>query len=451
MMSRPRLLSSLFAALPAILLSAATPLAHAGSPAPPGDAVEPAVQRRSLQELLEELRAAERIQLEAMRGSAEAALRDLRAAVQAKDAGAVRKSQAALEALLPAAAPLLVAQLDPGAEAKDTERAVAAALAQALAARPAPSIHVTLATIAREGSPSGRVNALRVLPGTADPARVASVLREVYEDSEGAVRSAALEALARVGREEDKPLFLAALRSGNSSLVRAALHRVTETADPAFVPIVRSVLADPAVAAPALPSLLAYLRVLKLEKEDVEALLGVIESGLFSVADRTSALALLQDSERAVDSRARRRLRDLADGTASPEIARTAQETLAILGDNRARKDLLAGYDERVERAPDSSDPWLDRANCWYRIREWSKALADYRKAIQLSAGEPRVQPQAHVGAARCSALTGKVKQAADYLQSAPITTEQLRALAADPVFAELRASRYGRVFGLDE
>lgn len=430
-------------------LSIGAPSVHALQPPLPAPLQE---ERESIQEMLERLRAIEEKRLAGMSGEVETALSRLRNALASKKVASVRAAQSAIVKLLPAAAPLFAPHLDPGKGAAPNEIELSREIAVCLARVPAPALHASAVEVVTAGTLQGKLNAIRVLPGTETPAVVGAVLREVYAKEADRIKLAALRELARLGLPKDQTLFAEAFSSEDPRLAQAVLEAKIAERDASFATAVLGILGSVERAGPLLPTLLAYFKAVPdvVDEEHVEAVIAIGANSKYSTDDRVSALQFLADFKSEMGSKQKRKLKSMVE-TSQREIASAAQETLAILGDSRARRNLMQNYDQRVESSPERAAPYLARADAWYRIREYSKALPDYQKAIQLSAGEPRSLPPAYIGAARVSSLLGKEKQSANYLRSAPISSEQLRALAADPDFENLRSSRHGKVFGLDD
>ena len=70
--------------------------------------------------------------------------------------------------------------------------------------------------------------------------------------------------------------------------------------------------------------------------------------------------------------------------------------------------------------------------------------IKDYTRALELGKGKG-VDEEPYLGLARCYALQGKFREAAEYLDRAPISVKTLHELAEDPDFAEMVADKRGR------
>jgi tetratricopeptide (TPR) repeat protein len=112
---------------------------------------------------------------------------------------------------------------------------------------------------------------------------------------------------------------------------------------------------------------------------------------------------------------------------------------LYLVGDKSSRKELLAKYDEQIERNKDWPDSYAARASVLYRIADYREAIKDYQKAIQLAANDLRArQDTAYMGLARCYAMTNKLREAKSTIEKAPLSAKQLAALKRDPAFAKM-------------
>jgi Flp pilus assembly protein TadD len=85
------------------------------------------------------------------------------------------------------------------------------------------------------------------------------------------------------------------------------------------------------------------------------------------------------------------------------------------------------------------------------RLGDDDEAIRDYRQSLSVGKDDPTL-PQDEVSEklARCYVRKGKLKDAADLLNRAPISLKRLGELAEDPEFAPLRNSKFAKdAFGL--
>jgi tetratricopeptide (TPR) repeat protein len=162
-------------------------------------------------------------------------------------------------------------------------------------------------------------------------------------------------------------------------------------------------------------------------------------------------LELLSDAHEEWGSKFKRRLKDLSEAT-TPRIEEAALVALARDGDRGARKQLLEPLDDRVDENESLPSAWEARGSMRYKIGDYKNAIKDYTEALKLSESYGRPQPDLYVGLARAHAQLGKEKDAAEWLDKAPISISELRQLAKDPVFASLvENDKYREVFHLKE
>ena len=186
------------------------------------------------------------------------------------------------------------------------------------------------------------------------------------------------------------------------------------------------------------------------EDDELGALIDLARRASVPPSHRIAILDGLQHLAEKLHFDLRRKVDPLTDHT-HPELREAALTSLAFFGDRGARKQLLAPYDERIDMNPDWALRWADRAEVYYKIGVDRDAIRDWKKALQIAKNDPAPPRGVHLGLARSYARQGRLKDAAEWLDEAPITTKELRSLATDPVFAKLRAhDKHGKVFRLD-
>ena len=127
------------------------------------------------------------------------------------------------------------------------------------------------------------------------------------------------------------------------------------------------------------------------------------------------------------------------------ELREAALVALASLGDRSSKKDLLAPYDETVERNERWFRGYSERAWVLLRIGENDAATKDFRRALKYGQDSASLQPETYIGLARAYARKGKLKDAAEWLRKAPVSLAELQDLEDDQDFVALRASRWGK------
>jgi tetratricopeptide (TPR) repeat protein len=355
-----------------------------------------------------------------------------------------------LAELGPEAALLVVAHLDPGDGASGEDQARADFAAQALLRMaPEPALG-ELERILEHGSSRARLRAIAVLPAIPEGPGVRATLSTSFAESRGELKGAALRALLALGGPEAEALVPEILAGSDWSLIEIALCGLAERERPVAAPLVAALFQQPWRAERFARGLLAYYRAFP-ELVDDEAAEGLarLTSGAAPSEVKLEVLAALPDIAPRLASLRRALEPVIASGP--QELREGAQAALAILGDRAARRALLEPYDAAVDGSKRRPEAWARRASVHMRIRDYSAAIRDYRQALELSEGG-LPDPATYIDLARCYAREHKLQDAAQWLRRAPITLEQLRALAADPDFAELSASRWGReAFALGE
>ena len=338
-------------------------------------------------------------------------------------------------------------------QSDDAGKLRASIVTQALIEMPTRAITSRLIEIAKTGSPDGRLNALRVLGVSPEPERVGTVLVEIYRASHGEQRAAALGALARIGGAENEAILVEALSDPNPEIVRLTLEALASAHNVAIAPKVLALLEKTREALRYVDGFLAYYRACPevADKHHLLALMRIAQDFTASTDARIRVLELLPQFAEKVDGDVKKELRKTADSPTG-EIREAALVALCHLGDKNARRELLAGYDDQIERNKNWSQNFEARANVLYRIGEYRDAIKDYQQALKLSAEDIHARPEtAYVGQARCWAQLGKFKDAAQALEKAPISIKQRGELALEPAFAKMaKDPKYKSLFRLD-
>ena len=407
----------------------------------------------SLEGLLERARERQAAAVEAIRPEVDRLVKELRAAVVEGRRRPIEAARTNLVRVGPIAAPLLIDHLDPGDPSDPDTRAMAVRVSQVLVATRPRSITEGLLDIVRTGTLEGRLNALRVLGETPEPQRVCPVLVEVYRRTDGPLRRSSLASLAKIGGPDAEALLVEALDDPTGDLAGLALRALAGSQAVAAAPDVLAFVRQSSFAAANAREVIAYYDACSsaMTPDHASALIDLASDKEAATDDRTAILALIGQYPEAVGDDERDRLRAIAR-QGLPDLSEAALVCLAILGDRNARRELIEPYDDRVAKNKSWAKSYENRGNVLYRIGEYRDAIRDYRKALDLGAADPRArQEEVHIGLARCYALVGKLREAAQTLRGAPITAAEVKALADDPDFAELRASsRYGDVFDVD-
>lgn len=392
-----------------------------------------------------------------------------------EDASAASLEQAisALASLGVDATPLLVRHLEVTTTPDDPEagearqhamaRRRADRVAEALHRMPCDPIRLELLELAEHGSDGARIRALRVLENTSPPEPVRTRLRALLASAEGELAEALLGTLIAVGGEGQEALLVEQLRRTDlphaelAPLVDLALGALAST-EPDSGPetargagssdalaAVRALLADPEAANLHGEALLAYFLAQPDLVRSEEVLQFVhIATGSAPRATRLAVLAALPELDPPLNHDLRSGLAPLLSERDNA-LREAALVALATLGDRSSKKDLLAGYNDSVDR----NDRWYrgysERGWVLLRIGENDGAIRDFRKALEYGKDSATLQPTTYIGLARAFARKGKLKDAAEWLRKAPVSLAELQALEVDRDFIALRESRWGK------
>ena len=410
-------------------------------------------ERQSLQQLLVRLRQLREDRLGELRNDVDSVLRAIEIEAQTHHVAGLEDQRKKLVALGPEIAPLLVDKIDPGEGADDAAMLRAATIANALAEQASPAITTRLVEIARGGSPAGRLNAVKALATSPDPKRAGEILTEIAKNAQGELRRSAIVGLARLGSPEGVKTIETSLQSPDPAVVQATIEALAEARAAAFAPKVLAIASVTHQATPYVTAILAYYRAVPevVDKAHIQALVRI--AGEISVGNelRARVLEFLPRFSDKFDGEVKKELKQLGTSP-TREIREGALVILVIAGDRGARKDLLTDYDDQIERNKTWPASYEARANILYRIGEYRDAIRDYQKSLDLSAKDFRARTEeAYIGLARCYAQQGRLKEASQTLEKAPISRKQLADLAADPVFQKVAEHKtFGKVFRVE-
>jgi len=405
--------------------------------------------RASLEKLLQRARA-EREAVQARLTPAVQEIARRLEAMEAKDRSShLEPTLGELVALGPEAAPLVLGYLDPGDAAVERERFRARGMATALARTSTAAITEDLLALLQRGSNEGKRNAMRALWDTSEPERVRPALVAFFEASQGDLRAECLKTLIRLGGQATDALLAKVLSNPDANLVDMALGALAETRNAHAAEPVRALLADSRRAAAHARRLLAYYRALPslVREEELVDLARLAQDDAVAIEDRIAVLEALPAFTSSLGSELRRLL-ELVAGSRDRKLREAARIALSRLGDKAARKELLHEYDEFVQKNG-SAVAHSSRAQILERLDEWDSAIKDYQKALLLGSTTSSLQEEVYIGLARCYTRKGRYKEAADWLDKAPIDRGRLKALGEAPEFEDLRKSKYGKeLFG---
>lgn len=424
-----------------------------------------AAEELSLEQLLERYRAEQERLFTTLRVEVERLSGELERITGEKREEAIEARTAALAALGPQAAPLLVPGLEPArsgeaAPGAPTESAGgrgrsqrAAAFAEALRRVSTRAVTPELLALLDRGSEEAQRHSLRVLGASDDRARVGAELRTRFGQAQGRRRGELIAAIAELGTAEDLDFLGDVLGNPDPEVSGLALKALTGSRSTAAARQVLDLVRATEAAKPHVDAILAYYRACPevVDEEHGEALVGL--AAALSQDSRTAeqVLLVLADLEDALDSGVKKALKDLADSP-STRIREAAMVCLVRAGDRGMRRKLLEPYDERVDENAELASAWTNRADVKLRIADYKGAIKDYTEAMRRQAAFLRTEPEVFIGLARCHARLGKPKDAAEWIEKGGLSIVQLRQLARDPDFAEVVADeKLRKVFRLDD
>jgi tetratricopeptide (TPR) repeat protein len=327
---------------------------------------------------------------------------------------ALESEKKSLVALGPEVATLLVDTLDPGTQSTDAQKLRSQYITLVLSELKSRAILQRVIDIAQSGSVDGRLNAIAVLGASTDPERAGPVLVGLYRGNFGELRQAALASLARLGGDSNDKVLEEALTDAKPEVVDATLEALAESHKASMAPRVLKILASPAEAIQHLDKILAFYRASPetVDKATLSGLIKVAGEGAASTEQRQKVLDFLPTLADRFDSEAKKEMRALA-GSNVKEISEGALVVLALIGDRQARKDLLASYDDAIEKNKNWATSYAARGDVLYKIGDYREAVKDYVHAIQLSAEDLRTrQDGMYIGLAKSLSTTADTRTA---------------------------------------
>jgi len=410
--------------------------------------------RESLEAYLKRLRAVQAAQSVGLSASLTEILVRLEQDALARRTEALDRGREQLIALGAEAAPLLVEKLDPGAQASDAQKLVAQTVRRALFELRSSAVTPRLVELAQSASPDGRRNAVLALGSSPEPERAAPLLVGIVKGGPQELRDAALTSLANLkGPEADKALG-EALSDPAPEVVNAALRALTRAKRADLAPRVLRLVESVRDAIPHVEALAAYYGAVPqaVDKAHALAILRLTQDFTPPPEQRARLLDLVPSfPDDSIENEGKKILRELGLSP-TKEVRESALIALTLLGDKNARRDLFAAIETQIDRNRGYAQNYEERARLYYRIEQWRDAAKDYTTALKLSADDFRARPEgSYLGLARCHLQMGKLKDAADTLERAPISLKELQALANDPLFQKLVENpKYRPLFRLD-
>jgi tetratricopeptide (TPR) repeat protein len=406
----------------------------------PARAADGPRERESIQDFLNRLRSNRDGIVNELRGGVEALVRTLEQEAVSRNLDALEAARTRLVALGPESAPLLVELIDPGAQSTDAQKLRAQYVTLALSDLKSRAVTQRLIELAQAGSVDGRVNAIQLLGMSPEPDRAGPVLVGLFRGNHGELKQAAMIALARLGGDANDKILDEGLADAKHEIVDATLDALAQAHKSSMAPRVLKLLAAPSEAVHHLDKLLGYYRACPeaVDKAALTAWIHVVQEISATVEDRTRILEFLPTFADRFDNDTKKELRQMTESQ-TKELREGALVVLVLVGDKNARRELLAEYDDQIDRNPKWPNSFTARGSVLYRIADYREAINDFKKAIQLSAEDLRArQDDAYIGLAKSYAMTNKLKEAAQTIERAPLTAKQIAALKKDPAFAKM-------------
>lgn len=445
----------------ALLLGLAHQPLASGSPASSPSAGTQ--ERRSLEDILKDIEV-ERARFEAETSPKVASIMEQLDALRAATRTAsVRSRKRELVALGPDAAPLLVAYLDPGTPPVAGGLTRAEVTSEVLAGFASSVVTDDLVKMARTGGVHGRKNALRSLESCPEPQRATGAIISIAsgkqtagiskEDAEE-VRIAAFGTLAAFGTPESMAFIQETLTGGNLERASAALMALSAAPVESSAETVLGLLADPEAHRLA-AAIASYYGVHEFLLEDFDHARQVGQVAVMAETSESVRIALfdllrLNDSK--VGTPVKRKIETFTEASRS-DVRLAAHKLLARMKDKRSRKAVLAEFDARVKEGRDVIAAHTDRALILHELGDWNGAVKDWR-AVMKEMAQNRLQrrrKEPYIGIARSLARMKKYREAAEYLESAPISLAELQGLAAHRDFAGMLETKYGETFHVND
>jgi len=406
--------------------------------------------RRSLEELLAEYAATRDARLEALRTEVDSLLRRLELEIDAGGSRQVEDVRKQLIKLGPEVAPLLVRQLDPGANSEiEAIRRRSLELSRVLLELDTLSITDELIALARRGTTHGQRNALRVLSRTSEPDRVSPILRTLFGKENGPPRDATLAAIAAIGGPANDAFVGDSLNPKDEELARVALTALTNSRCVSAGPQVAKLLVEPAIATRFGDLLAAYYTACpELVDESVsDAFMRMIVQEDFKSNPSVLYIGFLAQHSGEWSRDVKRGMETIS--LRPDTVGGEALIALALSGDRTAKKTLLEPYNDEIDDNPDFARAWASRAHIQFRLENYKAATKDYTKALAAKTQSPTDRRNDwHEALARSYARMGKVREASQWLEKSSLSTDRRRELSRDPDFREVAEhSKYGKVF----
>ena len=410
----------------------------------PAAAVGAQSERESLQTFLARVRRERDTMRAKLSADVNAIIGELESLAEKKLLRQATEKRFELVALGEECASLLVDQIDPGNVGTDSQVFRAHQVAIALAEIVSYAITADLLRIAQTGSAEGRQNALLVLANSPEPERVIPAILAIFERGSGKVRESALITLASLGGRESVAVFERALTDEDPGIVALALTSLGQTRNTAAAQQVLGVLRGPR-ATDHVDGLLAYYEAVPeaLTERVSLAFIALLREPELKTSSRVRVLDAMRQMQFDASSEFKKELKAITL-VGSRQVSDAAFTLLAALGDKNARRTLLKPYNDQIDKNKNWQDAYLQRADILYKVGDFRGAIDDYKDALRIGSRNA-TEPAPYLGLAHCYARLGRFKDAAKYLDDAPVSIVTLRQLADHPDFRAMSVHKKWR------
>lgn len=349
-------------------------------------------------------------------------------------------------ALGPEARPLLLPYLDPGLPKKQGTSYRAARIAHALADAPSDVLTPGLIQLSTEATPEGRRLAIYVLGHQPPDPRIDQHLEKLFYENENVLRLECVRSLALRGGHRE--LLSRTLSDSDPEILSAVLKALTARRAEWAAGAVSALLTRPRTAGQILDELTGYYLSCPnvVDQKTLVQLLALLLKEEIDAAARIKLLDAVPSFTKSLDLKERRLIEPILESRNS-ELREAGLVCMALLGHRPAKRELIKHYTKQVESHGGWPKAYEDRADMYLRIRELSLAIKDYKRSIE-ELGERAFLVSYRdlwMKLARAYVGSGKLRQAFETLNEFGLGPEMRKRILADPAFAPLVDSRYGR------
>lgn len=411
-------------------------------------------QDDSIEALRRSLDAQLAAQVAEVRPKVEELLAELVAASGAHSARRAATARAALRELPPAAALVLVEELEQGERPNESQVRRMDEAGLALRTVSSAAILGRLEELTEHANDQTRRLAIGALGGVPNTIGAQRVLTDLHGRRAGEDRALVVGALVQQRLDEGFDALVAAVGRRDERAVQLGLEAAREIRwdDERFARLSQGIdaaIAEPAVARDAWAALLATVSHFEdlATPERVSALLEHVLSGRVRGADG----AALVEGIGTLDI-ARRHVQGALDTltrSSDPQVAQAALVALTRMGDKEAEDELLDPLEEKVDEAERSkASALLELGRVKIRIGEYADAINDLRKAVkEAKDAGAYVLREIHIALAEAYLRNERFDKAASALEDAALPEAQRIEMASLPLWKPLAEHfRYGEV-----